>query len=101
MELMFNMAKYVCDFDQVIATGEKMIEASEELETSVTNYSSLITNNLSSWSGVSKTTFEGQCNGQIELCRATALSAKNIGEYLKNAALQIQTLDDNLATLSI
>ena len=61
------MAKYVCDFDQVIAAGDKLCSTATEMMTAVSNYSSKITSDLSSWDGNAKSTFTTQCDGQVKI----------------------------------
>lgn len=95
------MAKYVCDFDQVIAAGDKLVSASTELETSISTYSTQITQDLSSWSGDAKGNFTAQCDGQVEKAKANAQAAKEAGEFIKSAAQAIQALESELAGLSI
>lgn len=95
------MAKFVCDYEQVIAAGEKLSTMAAELETSVTNYSSKITSDLSGWTGDAKTQFTTTCNTEVEKAKANAQEAKAVGEFIKKAAQSIQELDEQLAGISI
>ena len=40
-------AKYVCDFDQVIAAGDKLCSTASEMTTAVSNYATKVTSDLS------------------------------------------------------
>ena len=95
------MAKYVCDYDQVIAAGEKLCTMATELETSVTNYSSKISSDLSGWTGDAKSTFTTTYDEQVTKAKTNAQEAKAVGEFIKKAAQSIQQLDEQLASYSI
>lgn len=95
------MAKYVCDFEQVYAAGEKLCSMAMDLESSVSNYGSKISGDLSSWTGEAKGNFTTQCEGQVQLATAGAQKANELGEFIKEASKSIQALDDELASLSI
>ena len=95
------MAKYVCEYDTVIQAGEKLCTMATELETSVTNYSSKISSDLSGWTGSAKSTFTTTCDEQVAKAKANAQEAKAVGEFIKKAAQSIQQLDEQLASISI
>ncbi len=95
------MTKYVCDFGQVKSAGEKMCTMASDLQSSVSNYSSKIEGDLSSWDGVAKSSFSSQCTEQVQVAMQTAQQAEALGEFMKNAAQSIQDLDEQLAGLSI
>ena len=95
------MAKYVCDFDQVIAAGDKLCSAASEMTTAVSNYATKVTSDLSSWTGSAKTTFTSQCEGQVQIATANAQKMNAVGESIKKAAMSIQELETQLATQSI
>lgn len=95
------MAKYVCDFEQVIAAGEKLVTMATELESSVTNYSSKIDSDLSGWTGDAKSQFTTTCTAEVEKAKANAQEAKAVGEFIKKAAQSIQELDEQYAAISI
>ena len=95
------MAKFVCDVEQVVAAGEKLISMASELKSAVSNYAGTVTSDLSSWDGSSKGSFTRQCEGQVKFAESNADEAQNIGEFIKSSAQSIQSLDDELATLNI
>lgn len=95
------MAKYVCDFDQVIAAGDKLCSTASEMTTAVSNYSSKVTSDLSSWNGSAKSSFTAQCDGQVQIAAANAQKMNAVGESIKKAALSIQELETQLASQSI
>ena len=66
------MAKYVCDFDQVIAAGDKLCSTASEMTTVVSNYATKVTSDLSSWTGSAKASFTTQCEGQVQIATANA-----------------------------
>ena len=95
------MAKFVCDFDQVISAGDKLCSTASEMANAVSNYSTKVTSDLSSWTGSAKTSFTTQCDGQVQIATANAQKMNAIGESIKQAAMAIQELETQLASLSI
>ena len=95
------MAKYVCDFDQVYALGEKVCETVSTLENSVNSYSSKITSDLSTWTGTAKDSFITTNNEQVSLAKNDLTYVKELGEFIKSASRSIQQLEEELAGLSI
>lgn len=95
------MAKFVCDFDQVIAAGDKLCSTASEMTTAVSNYATKVTSDLSSWSGSAKGSFTTQCEGQVQLATANAQKMNAVGESIKKAAMAIQDLETQLASQSI
>ena len=49
------MAKYVCDFDQVISAGDKLCSTASDMTTAVSNYATKVTSDLSTWTGSANT----------------------------------------------
>ena len=95
------MAKFVCDIDQVIAAGDKLCSTASEMTAAVSNYSSKMASDLSSWNGNAKTSFTTQCEGQVQVASANAQKMNAIGESIKKAAMAIQELETQLASQSI
>ena len=95
------MAKYVCDFDQVIAAGDKLCSTASEMTTAISNYSTKVTSDLSSWTGSAKASFTTQCEGQVQIATANAQKMNAVGEAIKKAAMSIQELETQLASQSI
>ena len=95
------MAKYVCDFAQVKSNGEKLCQIASDLSSAVNNYSSSVQSTLSSWNGVAKTSFEGTNDGQVQESLANAQYINSLGEFVKSAADSIESLEGELAGLSI
>lgn len=95
------MAKFVCDVEQVVAAGEKLITMSNDLNSSVSNYHGTVTSDLASWDGSAKNSFSKQCEAQVKLAQVNADEAKNVGEFVKASAQAIQSLEDELATINI
>ena len=95
------MAKYVCDFDQVIAAADKLCSTASEMTTSVSNYATKVTSVLSSWTGSAKSSFTTQCEGQVQIATASAQKMNSVGESIKKAAMSIQDLETQLAAQSI
>ena len=94
------MAKFVCDVEQVVAAGEKLITMSNDLNSSVSNYGT-VTSDLASWDGSAKNSFSKQCEAQVKLAQVNADEAKKVGEFVKASAQAIQSLEDELATINI
>lgn len=95
------MAKYVCDFEQVYAVGEKVCESVTELETAVSTYSSHIDSDLSTWSGVAKDSFTTTNKEQVQSTTTDLAYVKDLGEFIKSSSKSIQELEEQLATLNI
>ena len=95
------MSKYVCDFDQVIAAGDKLCSTASEMTTVVSNYATKVTSDLSSWTGSAKASFTTQCEGQVQIATANAQKMNAVGEAIKKAAMSIQELETQLASQSI
>lgn len=95
------MAKYVCDFDQVISAADKLCSAASEMTTAVSNYATKVTSDLSSWTGSAKSSFTTQCEGQVQIATTNAQKMNAVGESIKKAAMSIQELETQLAAQSI
>lgn len=95
------MAKYVCNFDQVIAAGDKLCSTASEMQTAISNYSSKVASDLSSWNGSAKDSFTTQCDSQIQQALANAKKMNDVGKAIKRAAQSIQELETQLSTQSI
>ena len=95
------MPKYVCDFSQVTAAGDKLVDAASEMMSSANQYSSKIKSDLSGWNGQAKASFSNQCDSLVSETVQKAEYIKSFGEFIKGASKSIQELDEQLATLSI
>ena len=95
------MAKYVCDFAQVTATGEKLCQSAADVLSSVNTYAARIDGDLSSWSGSAKSSFESTNSSQIETARSDAEYINALGEFVKQASSSIQKVEEELANLTI
>lgn len=95
------MAKYVCDFDQVISIGQKVCEAVSEIENSVNTYSSRIESDLSTWNGNAKNSFVKTNSEQVKVATTDLAYVKELGEFIQSSAQSIQQLEEQLGTLSI
>ena len=95
------MAKYVCDFEMVTSIGEQICQAASDMSTAVNNYDSKIESDLASWEGSAKKSFENTNAEQVKNAKADATYITELGDYIKGAANIIQTLDTELAGLSI
>ncbi len=95
------MAKYVCDYEQLNSAATKLNDAANVLRTDINTYAADITNSLSSWDGSAKGSFTKQCEGQVKLAVAKADEATLAAEYIKTAVQEIQSTDEELASLKI
>ena len=95
------MAKYVCDYAQVSAAGDKVIEAASELLQATSTYSSNISSDLSGWTGEAKNTFVSQSSSKEKVATTKAERMNEFGEYIKEVSSQIQELDETLAGIRI
>ena len=95
------MAKYVCDFEQVYTAGEKVCQAASELSTAISNYSSHIDSDLSTWTGNAKGSFTTTNTSQVQLANQNATYVNALGEFIKTTSKSIQQLEEQLASLSI
>ena len=95
------MAKYVCDFEEVYAAGEKLCKAATDINTAIGTYSSSIDSNLSSWDGTAKASFEKSNTTHISTAKKDATEVNELGEFVKTASKSIKSLEDELAALKI
>lgn len=95
------MSKYVCGFSQVTAVGNKLIEASNTLTSAVSKYSSAIDGSLTSWSGTAKSNFSNQSTAQVNKVLDKAKQLASLGQFIVDAANNIQNLDDELSNMNI
>ena len=95
------MPKYVCDFAQVTAAGDKLVEAASEMTTATNQYASNIKSDLSGWNGQAKASFINQCDTLVGKTTQKAEYIESFGEFIKGASKSIQELDEQLASLSI
>lgn len=97
------MAKYVCDFDQVKSAGDKLCSAADEMGDSVTTYSTNIfdDNNLASWTGPASDSFREVSEQQVEETTSHADDVRALGEFIQKVVEAIQSLEEELAGLSI
>jgi len=95
------VAKYVCDFAQVRANGEKLCQIASQLSSAINTYSSNIESSLSSWSGDASVAFQGSNSAQVKASLANAQYINSLGEFVKSAADSIESLEGELSGLSI
>lgn len=95
------MAKYVCDFNQVLTVSEKLISQAEDLTNSTKKYISEVENTLATWSGPSKDFFSEQTRIQAKYSLLKAHSYKCLGEYIKGFAQKIDNLEQSLSNNKI
>ena len=76
------MAKYVCDFAEVIAAGEQLCSAANNIKTAIQNYDTNVTNDLSAWSGEAKNNFTTQCTSRVKLATEKAEKINEVGEFM-------------------
>lgn len=95
------MAKFVCDYAQVTAAGEKLIAAASDLSSATSTYSTNISSDLSGWTGTAKDSFSTQCTTQTTTASEKAKYMNEFGEFIKSASQKIQQLDDELASITI
>ena len=95
------MAKYVCDFEEVYSTGEKLCSAAVDMATAINTYSSTVKNDLSTWSGNAKSSFDTTNQAQVSTSKDDASYINALGEFVKASSKSIQSLEEELASLSI
>ena len=95
------MAKFVCDFDEVYSTGEKLCSIADEMSSSVDSYASNIESDLNSWDGSAKGSFQTSNESQVQVSKESAEKIKSVGEFVKEASKAIQDLEEELASVKI
>lgn len=95
------MAKYVCDFDEVYAAGEKLCQAASDMGRAINTYSTSVGSDLSSWTGTAKQAFESTNATQVSTATTDSQYINALGEFIKKSAQSIKSLEDELAGLSI
>lgn len=95
------MPKYVCDFEQVYSIGESLCNVSNDIHSSVTSYSSKIDSDLSSWDGVAKNAFVKTNESHIQNVEKDLEYINEFGEFIKSASKEIESLENELAGLTI
>ena len=95
------MPKYVCDVDAVTNIGNEVIAAAGELDTSIGNYNSKITSDLSTWEGNAKTSFNTANATQVETAQADSQYIKELGTFIVDAAKKIDDVEQQLAAQTI
>lgn len=95
------MSKYVCDFSQVSAVGDKLIESAESMIISTNQYSSNISSDLSGWNGQAKSAFTTQCSSLVDTTTQKAEYIRSFGEFIKSASQSIEQLDEELSSQNI
>ena len=95
------MAKLVCDFSQVTAIGEKLCTTASDISSSIDDYANQMDSDLTSWTGSAKNAFQTTSNGQVKIVKADAEYVNNLGGFIKQAAQNIETLEEELANLDI
>ena len=95
------MAKYVCDYARVVAIGNKLIEAANNLTDVANRYSSSIEGSISSWNGTAKEAFSSQSTVQIEKILEKAKDLSSFGQFIIEAANKTQETDNELASMNI
>ena len=95
------MAKYVCDFEEVYSTGGKLCQAAVDMANSLNTYSSGIASDLSTWKGNAKSSFNSTNKTQVSTSKQDASYVYALGEFVKSSSKSIQSLEEELASLSI
>jgi uncharacterized protein YukE len=95
------MAKYVCDFEEVFNTGDKLCQSAIDMALALNTYSSNINSDLSTWKGNAKSAFDSTNKTQISTSKADARYINSLGNFVKSSSKSIQSLEEELASLSI
>lgn len=98
------MPKYVCDTELVYSEGEKICTEANDLNTSISTYSTNVDSDLSGWTESTvggKASFTSAKNQQVQAAQADCTYINEVGEFIKGAAKSIDELEDQLSALKI
>ena len=95
------MAKFVCDFAEVHKNGEKICELATKMKTAVDEYTTGINNDLLSWKGKAKSSFDETNKSRISQALVLSTYINAIGEYIKTVSSTIQGLEETLSSINI
>ncbi len=95
------MAKYVCDTEVVSEAGKNICDITEEMMTSVTNYSTESEETLSGWDGLAKGSFSRSMTSHIEGSKNDFNYINAFGQYIQGSAKAIDELEKKLADVKI
>ena len=95
------MTKIVCDYNVVSRIAENIKNSVDNMNNTTNSYQSTISNDLTSWQGKAETSFVTGINNQVININNNISLVLAIAEHLKNAAEQIETLDEEFASITI
>ncbi len=95
------MAKFVCDYGSVKEIAGKYASLASEIESSTTSYESNINQDLSTWNGEAKSSFEAMAAEKIATSKAEAAALNELATFIKSAAESIEATDESLASQEI
>ena len=94
------MAKFVCDYEKVVAEGEKIRQNADSMTNTISSYAQNAESTLSGWSqGTAKSSFSSSLNSQA--VQADAEYLKAVGDYVVESANAIQKLEEEFASMDI
>ncbi len=96
------MAKFVCDYAQVTAAGDKIIEVANDYVVEASKYDNNIKQDLANWQGgQGKGSFAYQSDGATKNVASKIIRMSELGEFVKAASKSIEELDEQLAAIKI
>ena len=94
------MAKYVCDFDTVRDTCQKMDDTAAKLGSEIRNYLITVEGQLN-WDGTARENFNNSLIEQSTLILQNVADLENMSGFLKFSADSIESLENELASQDI
>lgn len=95
------MSKIVCDYVVVTRIADNIKNSADNMINTINNYQSTIKTDLTSWQGKAQNNFFAGISNQVSNINNNISAVLAMAEHIKNAAIQIETLDDELASLTI
>ena len=95
------MAKFVCNTDEVSATGKNIRKAASDINTSINSYSTNSDNALAKWSGVAKKSFQKANSSQASVATSDSEFIDALGQFIQESAKAIDDSEAEISTLKI
>ena len=93
--------KIVCDFETIKAELAKIEESIATMDSAIKEYSTSVSQSLSSWKGIAKEAFDVTNTDQVDKTKTHVSDMSAVVAFVKDAVAKIEDLEGQLAGLNI
>ena len=95
------MSLYVCDFSTVEEEGTETCNIARKMDQDIYDYQVAIEENLSSWTGTARTSFNKANNSLVKQSQEEIITCNGVGEFVLLVREAIYELEEDLSAMNI